>query len=270
MYLPRPLFLAFIVPHRGGMGNRICATMLVVAPASRRACPGGVVCRVTQNRRDKPGGSLMIRTRFDRMSDAEINPFASPLASLVPEVVTDDEIWRDGDLLVVRKAVSLPDRCVKCNAPAEGVRLRRSLLWHHWSVYLTLLLAPWLIGILLYVVVSVIVRQRAEIDTGICRRHLARRRGAIAISWLTVLLSFGITIIGFSTFPRSDVAGIVALGCFLLFIAGSVYGVLASRILWPKKIDPFFAWLHGVCPEYLAELPEVPAAIRRARLGLSP
>jgi hypothetical protein len=25
-----------------------------------------------------------------------------------------------------------------------------------------------------------------------------------------------------------------------------------------KRIDPYFAWIKGACPEYLAELPELP------------
>jgi hypothetical protein len=32
--------------------------------------------------------------------------------------------WRDGKLLMVRKGAILPDRCLKCNEPAEGYQFK--------------------------------------------------------------------------------------------------------------------------------------------------
>src|SRR5258706_76322 len=46
------------------------------------------------------------------------------------QAVGDAAIWRDKKVLVLGVRAALPDRCIKCNAPAEGSRLKRTLYWH--------------------------------------------------------------------------------------------------------------------------------------------
>lgn len=61
---------------------------------------------------------------------ADINPYAAPQHGIVvnpPAVDPSGGVWRDGKLLVMHKKAVLPDRCVKCNQPAGGRRLKRSL-----------------------------------------------------------------------------------------------------------------------------------------------
>jgi hypothetical protein len=65
--------------------------------------------------------------------------------------------WREGDVLVLSKQHHvLPDRCVKCNAPAAGHRWEKRLYWHHPLIYLSLLA-----GALIYVVIALIARKEA-------------------------------------------------------------------------------------------------------------
>src|ERR1035438_9056155 len=45
-------------------------------------------------------------------------------------------LWRKEKKLVTRSETPFPDRCVKCNAPANGFRLKRVLYWHHPAYYL--------------------------------------------------------------------------------------------------------------------------------------
>jgi hypothetical protein len=75
----------------------------------------------------------------------DINPYAAPRHDLPLNALADEpagSVWRDGELLVMRKGAVLPDRCVKCNAPAEGGRLRYVQLWHDPIYFLLLPLAP--------------------------------------------------------------------------------------------------------------------------------
>ncbi len=53
---------------------------------------------------------------------AEFNPHAAPETeiSLGPRAPDDVGAWRDGPLLVMIKGAELPDRCLKCNQPADG------------------------------------------------------------------------------------------------------------------------------------------------------
>ena len=63
-----------------------------------------------------------------------------------------------------------PDRCVICNCPAEGFRLKRTAYWHPGWVYLLIL-----ISIVIYAVVALIVRKSVRLEYGLCPKHKARR-----------------------------------------------------------------------------------------------
>jgi hypothetical protein len=45
-------------------------------------------------------------------------------------------IWREGDTLVFHENAELPDRCVKCNALAGRIRVKKTLKWHYPAWYL--------------------------------------------------------------------------------------------------------------------------------------
>ena len=70
----------------------------------------------------------------EKVMGSEIeNPYAPPKTErLESDRLLDqpDQAWRDRKLLVVRKkGAVLPDRCLKCNAPAEGYRFTRDVSW---------------------------------------------------------------------------------------------------------------------------------------------
>ena len=163
---------------------------------------------------------------------------AAPPASLL--------IWRSDRLLVMSQGAELPDRCVKCNAPAHGQRLRRKLYWHSPYIYLLILL-----NLLIYVIVAMIVRKRAQVEVGLCEPHRSQRRLAIGLGWL---MGLG----GLALFILSLVNnwGWFALLGFVLFITGLVWGAAKGPVISAKKIDPQFVWVKGVCRDYLATLPE--------------
>lgn len=191
------------------------------------------------------------------MADENFNPYSPPLASLVPEPAdSSGGVWRDGNLLVVRKGCMLPGRCVKCNQPAVERRKRQRLYWHSPWLYLILVFT---LNLLIYMIVALIVQRSIIVQTGVCERHRRRRRQVISIAWLMFVGSVIAIGVGGSLMDNRTNLGlpILLVGCGLL--AGApIYGFSASRLLWAKRIDTYFAWLKGACPEYLAELPELP------------
>src|SRR5918992_369607 len=82
------------------------------------------------------------------MSDP-MNPYASPQSVFGPFQLAEEPrgAWRDGDLLVLRRDGVLPDRCIKCNRPAEGYRQERKLNWVHprWKVLFLLLIGSFMV-----------------------------------------------------------------------------------------------------------------------------
>src|SRR5262245_40589761 len=97
---------------------------------------------------------------------------------VLPPPPTANGIWRDKSTLVMTKDASLPDRCIKCNAPANGLRLTRKLAWHTPVLYLTILIA-----VLVYAILAAVLSKRAIVYLGMCRQHFERRRKQIVIGW---------------------------------------------------------------------------------------
>ena len=159
-------------------------------------------------------------------------------------------VWRDKSTLVMSKDAELPDRCVKCNAPAYGSRLKKRLTWHHPAIYLIIFVA-----LLIYFIVALVVRKTATVRLGLCEEHRAKRRRNIWITWLLVLLG----VVGFFAAAANEDGTYLLIG-FLLIVAAIIYALVAIRIVSPSKIDDKFVWLKGVNKDYLNELPQWPGA----------
>lgn len=157
-------------------------------------------------------------------------------------------VWRQENLLVMRKKSPLPDRCVKCNAPASGRKLTRKLFWH--SPYYYLLIPA---GLLVYAIVATIIGKKAKIEIGFCGIHHRIRVRDLCIAWLLCLASLGGLILSFAIANVN--LGMVSVA---LLLASGLYGVLRLQPVTPKRIDDEFIWLKGVSPEYLGTLPLFP------------
>lgn len=121
----------------------------------------------------------------------EENPYAPPKVHEVRPVERPGLAWRDGQMLMVRKGAELPDRCLKCNASAEGYRFKRSLTWlsPYWAI-LILVCGP-----IPFAIIYLCLCARGKLTAGLCPVHRTSRRRAIAIGWLTVLLGVGSMIV---------------------------------------------------------------------------
>ena len=182
------------------------------------------------------------------------NPYAPPMADLdnSPRLAEISDGWRDGDLLVVPKGAELPDHCLKCNAPAQGYRFKRTLYWLHPTWFILFLMSP-----LIYILVYLIIRKKGKATAGLCVLHRKRRRRAILLGWLTSLAGIP-TAFAASFVPDPYQAVPIIAGLVLLF-AGVIGGMIGSQVLIPKRIDKQFIWLNKVSPDLLAEYPPWPA-----------
>jgi hypothetical protein len=177
---------------------------------------------------------------------AAVNPYAPTPATLRGDAApVAGTAWRDGKLLVTLLEAELPHRCVKCNEPCDPPKKPRTIYWHHPGIYLLILVA-----LLIYLIVALVARRTARISVGLCERHRNKRRLVIGSAWSGVIAGFLIMVWGFNDGPA-----LAALFGFLLWLGSMFYGVLASRIIWAKRIDKQNAFVKGCGPEFLDTLP---------------
>ncbi len=190
------------------------------------------------------------------------NPYQVNVADLVVAPLelspADVGLFRQGNLLVVHQQAKFPDRCIKSNEPTTR-RLRHVLHWHLPILYI-LMIAP-----IVYVIVALFVGKKAEFYVPLSERFILRRRSNILVAVVLLLVGFvafgaGITMIN-SSEPNTFVfAGSLMLLGPGLWLVASFWGIYGCRLISAKYIDDRFAKIAGVCPQFLANLPEWPYA----------
>ena len=180
----------------------------------------------------------------------EINPYAAPpiVAEQVPHpsklAFENMGLWRQGNLLVVRKGAPLPPLCVKSNQPTTRY-LKRNLTWVPWWVYLTIF-----INLLVLLIVALIMQKKATVHIGLSDEWFAIRRKHMLIAWGLAGLAVLMFVAGIAIVESAEEVGVL---CMVLtpfaIIGAAIYGLVMARMVAPKKIDDHFVWLKGVCPE---------------------
>ncbi|HWB12342.1 MAG TPA: hypothetical protein VG826_24160 [Pirellulales bacterium] len=179
---------------------------------------------------------------------SEVNPYAAPLAATpfdADVIEPQGGVWREFNTLVMWKDAQLPDRCIRCNAPANGRRLRRTLYWHHPLLWLIVLVSP-----LIYIIVALIVRQKAIVAIGMCDDHYARRVRSILAWWLITAACIGMFWYGIV-----NQAAALLLASVVVFLGNLCFAVAISRPVVPTRIDDHYVWLKKIHPDYLAQFP---------------
>ncbi len=199
-------------------------------------------------------------------STEALNPYAPPQSNLQSAVETppgqmfgtfnDAGVWRAGDLLVMQKGASLPNRCLVCNQPAS-VRFPKKMYWH--SPWIYLLLIP---SILIYAIVALLARKKADVVLPLCTEHAEKRKRATTIG--TLLIVVGLVSM-FGSCTQADSSGdtfamILGIGALVLF-AGLIVLAVGSNLIVPKKIDDYYVWLRKVSASYLSTLPPAPPGL---------
>lgn len=172
--------------------------------------------------------------------------FLQRLAEGAAPPVVAGGLWRSGKHLVTRSETPMPDRCVKCNAPAHGFRLKRQLWWHHPALYILVL-----VSILIYAIVALIIRKKAVLHIGLCEAHRNQRRWTIVGCWLAALLGLAGIFAGFG-----GVSWVVVICGIGLLLAALIVGAVRGPVVSATKIENDLVRVRGVGPDYLSSLPE--------------
>jgi hypothetical protein len=125
-------------------------------------------------------------------SDPAINPYQPPAADLLPSSKNSADYSVEGKHLLVRNGASLPERCLKTNAPATDCkRIKKTLHWVHPLVYLSLL-ANILILVILYFCLRKKCVLEFSISQGARKQHYKKAWGIAAFAAIGIaMLYFG-------------------------------------------------------------------------------
>jgi hypothetical protein len=153
--------------------------------------------------------------------------------------------WRHGPLLVAKYGAVLPPRCVKCNAPTDGPAKKQLFYWHH-PAWLLLIL----ISIFIYLIVALLIRNKAEVTYGLCQEHRQKRNRG-------VLIGLGILFLSVILFVAAFAVGepVLILPAMIVFVVALVVMIVKARTLMPTRIENNTANLKGCGEPFLASLP---------------
>jgi hypothetical protein len=182
------------------------------------------------------------------MQQEQYNPYAAPRARLETTLDEQGGLWRDGKLLVCNRDAVFPPRCVKCNEAAVDPPKRFKLAWHHGLWYVLIFL-----NILLYAIVALVVRKRAEVEMGLCARHQQRGKLAVIIGWG----GFAAILAGFFLGIYLDEGWLAAVS-LILVLPWAVVSIVLSLQLRAAKIEKEVLRIRGCGRDFLDTLPEYP------------
>ena len=159
-----------------------------------------------------------------------------------------------GNLLIVRDGATLPDRCVKCNAPAADGRMTKSFLYDepdNSNAAMGLLPVvgiffkfAWLFGKIQRGV------QRVTLTFCLCNKHRTMRTVTMLVCVLGVLLGIGLFVRG----VKAESGPVMFTGVALLFV-----GLMAATLLPILRIETitrYGAELKGAGKPFLASMPK--------------
>jgi hypothetical protein len=153
--------------------------------------------------------------------------------------------WRDGKRVVMDRNALLPDRCFKCDEPANGYR-RVTTLTHVPTA------TEMMVGAIAYA-----FAKRAPIEIGLCERHRRSRAINVALASLAVLLS---SLFVFTQIRATElVLPLLATAGLLGGVIGLLYAALGFKVVRATKITETHVWLKGAGEPFLASLPAAPA-----------
>jgi len=242
------------------MASRTCQTCGLTLPATSRFCRNCGTSLDTQvsavDPPAPPPSYIAPQSGYGAMPAAGMPPvmppgvpaYGGPPAFNPNAPWSSAGVWRQKNMLVLHKNATLPDRCVKCNRPANGRKLTKKFMWHHPAWFLFIFA-----GVLIYLIVALIVRKPVTLHLGLCDEHFSKRRTAIWASWLTLALSVLLIILG----AANNLPALFLIGILLIFVA-AIYGAFSANVIAIQKVDDHYVWLKRINKDYLLMLPELP------------
>jgi hypothetical protein len=153
--------------------------------------------------------------------------------------------WRDGKRVVMDRSAVLPDRCFKCNEPANGYR--RTVKLSYVPLGRELMFGMW----------AYLSAKRAQIEVALCERHRRSKAVTVALGSLLLVLA---SIAVFTQVRATDVTlPLLATGGLIGGVIGLIYAAVGGRLVRATKITDTHIWLKGADDAYLTSLPEAPA-----------
>lgn len=191
-----------------------------------------------------------------------LNPYAAPQSDNGPPplpgpaAAAPSGVWRHEGLLIIQQGSELPGRCVVCNRSTVH-RWPKTFYWSPPGLRILIFLAP-----LIYIIVVLAVRKKADLAVPLCEEHEEKRRTQVRNSWL---VGIGGIVLFFASFMAlADDSG----GVFGLLFTVGLIGLLASALmsssalpLQPKKIDSYYAFMKKAGDDFLRNLPSAPMGI---------
>ena len=142
-----------------------------------------------------------------------------------------------------RNAV-LPDRCFKCDEPANGYR-RATTLTHVPTA------TEMMVGAIAYA-----FAKRASIEIGLCERHRRSRAINVALVSLAILLS---SLFVFTQIRATElILPLLATAGLIGGVIGLLYAAVGFKVVRATKITETHVWLKGAGEPFLASLPAAP------------
>lgn len=236
------------------MASRTCLTCGLVVPATSRFCRNcGAPFEAARSAAEPPTPQPPYDnspTSYGGTAPAvsPVPAYGGPPAFQAQAPWSSAGVWQQKGALVMHKEAALPDRCIKCNRPANGRTLTKKYMWHHPAWYLFIFA-----GLLIYLIVALVVRKQVVLHLPLCDEHFAKRRTAIWASFGMLAASVVLFIFGVA----NNLPALFLVGLLLLFVA-AIYGALSASVIAIQKVDDQYVWLKRVNKDYLMLLPELP------------
>ena len=206
--------------------------------------------------------------QFFQLPAANNDPKTSPVLSYQTpaSIALPADCWQEEKYLVIRDLGATPDRCVKCNAPADGFWVRKKFSSQSsgagvrgGSDIFSAILA--LIGLFIFMI-EFAARKSVHVRIALCKSHRERRRRQSCVAIGVMLLGFaigagGMTIIikqPHSTNPDGWVGIPIFLVGVVVFIGGIIWASLVRQVLGYHAVRDQKVWLKWAGKPFLDSL----------------
>ncbi len=186
----------------------------------------------------------------------ESNPYAPPESEL-ETLIDPDKVWRKKKLIVMRKGVDMPGRCIHCNENAAAGKPRRIFYLNIWLriAMLVLFLVFNVLALIPILIVSLVFRKTAKVKIPICQKH---RRKRLWITMITVFLLIASVVLGVIAAKVSLYQDTIFMVAAAIFAVAFLLAIIRGQLLRAKKIDEELVILKGAKSPFLDSLAEYP------------
>ncbi len=204
-----------------------------------------------------------------------VNPYAPPSADVAGEM-QQGTVGREQRLVRMDRDGRLPTRCVVCNAPAEALRIERTLYWTPtaWRAAVAAVVVSLLVlsfagvgvaaalfwpAVLLLIIANMVIRKKVTLDLGACARH-RRQRAALRGAGIACSLGMIAALVGLFAGPGDLLGAGVLVLVVAMLVLGVVYSNVGVQAVRVARMTERHLWLKRAGKAFRDSLPEVAGA----------